>query len=58
MVFRELRKKKGLTAEYVAEKLGIKTTTLTRKERENRFTTLQIQVLCSLYDVRPEDINI
>ena len=58
MTFRELRKSKGLTTKYVAEKLGIKDTTLTRKERENRFNALQVYALCELYGVKLEEIDI
>ncbi len=52
MTLRELRKARGLTTRFVAEKLGIRPTTLTRKERENSFTALQMQTLCELYGVR------
>ena len=58
MTFRELRKSRGLTTKYVAEKLGIKTTTLTRKERNNSFNTLQVKTLCDLYGVNVEEVDI
>ena len=58
MSLREARKARGLTAKYVAEKLGIKPESLTRKERENRFNALQVYMLCELYNVRPEELNI
>lgn len=58
---RELREKKGFTTKYIAEQLGIKPTTLTKKERTNSFAafnSLQIGKLCELYDVKVEELNI
>jgi transcriptional regulator with XRE-family HTH domain len=55
---REIRKLKGLTAKFVADKLGIKTSTFNRKERANSFTTLQLAVLCELYGVELKDLDI
>ena len=57
MTFREIRKQKGFTTEYVAEKLGIKPRTLNRKERENSFGALQKGILCKMYDVKIEEID-
>ena len=51
MTLREIRKQKGLTTKYVAEKLGIKPRSLNKKERDNSFTVLQLQILCDLYGV-------
>lgn len=48
---REKRIEKGLTTKYVAEYLGIKRETLTRKERENSFTLHQLRLLKELYGV-------
>lgn len=58
MKLREIRKMKGLTSEYVANQLGIKTRTLNKKERENSFTVLQLKELCKLFDVKIEEIDI
>ena len=58
MKLREIRKTKGLTSEYVANRLGIKPRTLNKKERENSFSVLQLKELCNLYDVRIEEIDI
>lgn len=58
MKLREIRKEKGLTSKFVAEKLGIKTSTLNRKERDNSFTVLQLGKLCELYGVELKEINI
>lgn len=52
MKLRDLRKKSGLTTKYVANQLGIKPRTLNQKERDNSFTTLQLEKLCDLYKVR------
>ena len=57
MTFREIRKQKGLTSEYVADQLGIKPRTLNKKERENSFGTFQKGILCRLYDVKIEEVD-
>lgn len=58
MTPREIRKEKGFTSKFVAEKLGIKTSTLNRKERNNSFTILQMEKLCELYGVELSDFDI
>ena len=58
MSLRDARKRKGLTAKYVADKLGIRPTTLTRKERTNSFSVLQMQFLCNLYEVKVDEIDV
>lgn len=55
---REIREQKGYTTKYVAEKLGIKRESLTRKERNNTFSALQLEKLCEVYDVRIDEIDI
>lgn len=49
---REYRQSKGLSTKYVAEKLGIKPRTLNYKERNNVFNSLQLAMLCSLYEIK------
>jgi DNA-binding XRE family transcriptional regulator len=58
MTLREIRKLKGFTTQYVAEKLGIKPRSLNKKERDNKFTVLQAETLCLLYGVRLEEVDI
>ena len=58
MTFREIRKLKGFTSTYVAEKLGITPRTFNLKERDNKFTALQSEKLCELYDVKIDDVDI
>lgn len=58
MKLRSLREAKGLTTKYVAEQLGIKPQSLTKKERTNKFNVLQLAKLCELYGVKIKDIDI
>lgn len=53
---REWRKEKGLSTDYVADKLGIKRETLTRKERNDDFTLFQLKLLCELFKIELEQI--
>lgn len=58
MTLKEIRILKGYTTKYVAEQLGITPRSLNRKERENKFTTLQVEILCELYKVNINEVNI
>lgn len=58
MTLKEIRISKGYTTKYVAEKLGVTARTLNKKERDNKFTTLQLEKLCELYKVRLGQIDI
>lgn len=56
--FREIRNEQGLTASYVAKKLGVCNYTLLAKERGDRsFNAKQVQDLCKIYNVGIEQIR-
>lgn len=56
--FREWRKTKGYTAEYVAKELEISIYTLNAKERGDwDFNQLQKKVLCELYGIDPSQVK-
>lgn len=54
---KEIRIEQGLKANYVAEAIGMKPATLSRKENGlRRFTITEAQALCKLYKVNMKDI--
>lgn len=58
MTLKDIRIQKGYTTKYVAEQLGITPRSLNKKERENKFTVLQVETLCELYQVKIDEVDI
>ena len=54
---REYRKLNGLSTDYVAKKLMIKPRTLNDKERNNKFTAIQLSILCDLYKIDASNVK-
>lgn len=57
--FLEIRKELGITRVHVSKVLGVTTQTLYLKEKGlSRFTPLEAQKLCDIYNVSLDKVNI